>query len=107
MANRLESPEVSTGSVVRIAVGILLFVVGFVLVLWALFPGLIRRPPPALAPFPAPSVTTDERAQRMFLERTQKDRLAGTNGGLPIDRAMAEIAAKGAAAYDPVQESAR
>ncbi len=103
MAERPENPDVSTGPVLTVAGSILLFLIGFVLLFWAIFPDLVRRPPPALSAFPEPSVTTDERAQRIFLERTQKERLAGKDGGMPIARAMAEIAGKGAAAYGPVQ----
>jgi hypothetical protein len=96
-----ESPGVNTRVVLSIAGGLLLFLIVFVVVLAFLFPDLIRRQAPVFASFPAPSVTIDERAERMLLDRTQKQRLSGVNGTVPIERAMAEIAARGIAAYDP------
>jgi len=107
MAEGRENPGVHTRAVLSIAGGLLLFLIVFIVVLAFLFPELIRRPAPVFASFPAPSVTTDERAERVFLERTQKQRLSGINGALPIGRAMAQIAARGTAAYDPVQGTAR
>jgi hypothetical protein len=59
-----------------------------------------------LRQYPAPSVTVDERAQRINLERDQSERLAGKNGAMPIAQAMAAIVAKGAGAYGPVQAGA-
>ena len=103
MVETRESPQVHTRAVMFVAAGILLFLIAFVAFVWLVFPDLVHRPPPSFARFPEPSVTTDERAQRILLERTQKERLTDKNGAMPIERAMAAIAAKGAAAYDPVR----
>ena len=103
MAEGRESPQVHTRAVLFVASGILLFLIAFVAFVWLVFPDLVHRPPPTLARFPEPSVTTDERAQRLLLERSQKARLTDKNGAMPIERAMAAIAAKGTAAYNPVQ----
>ena len=107
MVEGREKSGVDNRIVLSIAGGFLLFLIVFVVVLALLFPDLIHRPAAQFATFPAPSVTTDERAERIFLERTQKQRLRGANGTLPIARAMAEIAAKGMAAYEPVQGTAK
>ena len=44
--------------------------------------------------------------QRIQLERAQRERLAGKNGTMPIERAMAAIAAKGSGGYGPVEGAA-
>jgi hypothetical protein len=106
MAERAESPQVDIRNVLFAAGGILLLLIATVGVLTAVFPQLINRPSPVLRQFPAPSVTVDERAQRINLERAQLERLSGKNGTMPIAQAMAAIAAKGAGAYGPVQAAA-
>jgi hypothetical protein len=106
MAEHAESPQVDIRNVLFVVGGILLLLIGVVGVLTAVFPQLIHSPPPVLRQFPAPSVTVDERAQRINLERAQVERLSGMNGTMPIAEAMAEIAAKGAGAYGPVQAGA-
>lgn len=102
MAERAESPQVNIRSVLFVAAGILLFLIAVVALLSVVFRQLIHSPPPVLRQFPAPSVTVDERTQRINLERAQIEHLSGKNGTLPIAQAMAAIAAKGAGAYDPV-----
>lgn len=106
MAERAESPQVDIRSVLFVAGGILLFLIVVIGLLTAVFPQLIHSPPPVLREFPPPSVTVDERAQRINLERTQLERLSGENRNMPIGQAMAVIAAKGAGAYGPVQAGA-
>ena len=106
MAERAESPQVDLRSVLFVAGGILLFLIVVLGLLMALFPDLIHSTPPVLRQFPAPSVTVDERTQRINLERAQLERLSGENGTMPIVQAMAAIAAKGAGAYGPVQAAA-
>lgn len=103
MAERAESPQVDIRGVLFAAGGILLFLIGFLALLTLVFPQLIHSPPPLLRQFPAPSVTIDERAQRINLERAQLERLNANNGTIPIERAMSVIAAKGSGAYAPVQ----
>ena len=106
MAERAESPQVDIRGVLFVAGGVLLLLIVVIGLLTAVFPQLIHSPPPVLRQFPAPSVTVDERAQRINLERAQIERLSGQNGTMPIAQAMAAIAAKGATAYDPVQGAA-
>ena len=105
MSEAHDTPEVDIRTVMIAAGGIVAFLVIFLLVLYLLFPVLVHRPLPPVAQFPAPSVTADERTQRLLLERAQNERLSGRNGMMPIARAMAIIAAKGPAAYEPVQST--
>ena len=106
MAERAESPQVDVRTVLFVAGGILLFVIIVIALLTALFPQLIHSAPPVLRQFPPPSVTVDERMQRINLERAQIERLSGKGGAMPIAQAMAAIAAKGSGAYGPVQGAA-
>ena len=106
MAERAESPQVDIRNVLFVAGGVLLLLIATVGVLSAAFPQLIHSPPPALRQYPAPSVTVDERTQRINLERAQLERLSGKDGRMGIAQAMAAIAAKGAGAYGPVQGAA-
>lgn len=105
MAERAESPEVDIRSVLFVAGGILLFLIAVIALLSVVFPQLIHRPTSSLRQYPPPSVTVDERTQRINLERAQIERLSGMNGTMPITQAMAAIAARGTAAYDPAQAS--
>lgn len=102
MPERAEHPSVNLRLVVIAAGGTLMFLAASVAVLATLFPEQIHRRPPVLQTFPVPSVTTDEAAQRILLEQAQMQRLSGKTGGMPIEQAMSAIAAKGAAAFDPV-----
>ncbi len=102
-----QNPGVDNRTVLLVAAGIIGFLVVFLVVLLAIFPNLTHRPLPPLAQFPAPSVMTDERTQRIELERAQYQRLSGSNGTMRIEDAMAAIAAKGATAYDPIGAAAQ
>ncbi|HEX5282450.1 MAG TPA: hypothetical protein VFW28_20400 [Micropepsaceae bacterium] len=103
MAERAESPAVDIRSVLFVAGGILLSLITVIGVLTVIFPQLIHSPTASLPQYPPPSVTVDERTQRINLERAQIERLSGMNGAMPITQAMSAIAAKGTSAYDPVQ----
>jgi hypothetical protein len=106
MADHMESPAVATRAVSYIAAAIVAAVAGSVGLLAVSFPHTISLPPPAQTAFPEPSVTTDERTERLQLEKAQEQRLTGSNGGVPIDRAMSMIVARGANAFGPVVEGA-
>jgi hypothetical protein len=106
MPERPETPEVDHRTVMITAGGIVGFLIVLVVVLSLVFPQLIHRPTPPVAQFPLPSVTVDERTQRIQLERAQIERLSGKNGTMPIERAMAAIAAKSASAFEPVGNGA-
>jgi hypothetical protein len=106
MPEQPQTADVSYRTVIITAGGIIGFLILVLVVLSLVFPQLIHRPAPAVAQFPAPSVTVDERTQRIQLERAQKERLTGKNGTMAIERAMAVIAAKGASAFEPVGSGA-
>jgi hypothetical protein len=105
MSESREIPEVQVSTIIMVAGAIIGFLIAFLAILYLVFPNLVHRPAAPIAQFPTPSVTTDERTQRVLLERAANERLSGKNGTMPIDRAMAVIAAKGAAAYQPVQST--
>jgi hypothetical protein len=107
MPERSEPADVDHRTVLIAAGGIVGFLVLFIVILFLVFPNLVNRPAPTVAQFPTPSVTTDERLQRIQLERAQNERLSGKNGTMPIERAMAIIAGKAAAAYGPVMGGAQ
>ena len=102
MVAKAESPQVATRLVAYIAVGLVAGVIASAGGLALSFPSTISRSKPAVAAFPQPAVRTDERAQRLGIEKTQRDRLAGKNGGIPIERAMDMIVGRGSAAYGPI-----
>ena len=106
MVAKAESPQVATRLVAYIALGLVAAIVASVGGLALSFPSTISRSKPAVAAFPEPAVRTDERAQRLGIEKAQRDRLAARNGGMPIDEAMGMIVARGSAAYDPVAMAA-
>jgi hypothetical protein len=110
----LSSPGVGNRWVVAIAAGLMAMmvaaVVGFAVLYVKRLPAN-RLPPPEL--FPAPRVQVDEKALRLRLEAEQRSRLSGyhwenpqkTLVGIPIERAMQILAARGAKAYDPIAAS--
>jgi len=106
MADHTESPAVATRAVSYIAAAIVAAVAGSVALLALSFPQTISLPRPPQGVFPEPSVMTDERTERLQLEKAQQQRLAGNNGGVPIDRAMSMVVARGANAFNPVVEGA-
>ena len=106
MVAKAESPQVATRLVFYIAAGLVAAVLAAVGGLALSFPGAISQSKPVIAAFPQPAVRTDERAQRLAIEKAQRDRLAGKNGGIPIERAMDMVVARGTAAYAPITGSA-
>jgi hypothetical protein len=102
MLAKAESPQVASRLVSYIAAGLVAAVVAAVAVLALAFPDTLVRGKPMVSAFPEPAVRSDERAQRLAIEKMQRDRLAGKNGGVPIDRAMDMIVARGSTAYEPI-----
>lgn len=100
----VESPEVRWRSVVAIVAGILVALVLIGFGFEAFFPDLIGKTYTVSKPFPSPRVIPNERDVRLALEARQLQALKGGNGRIPIDRAMADIAARGPHAYDPVRK---
>jgi hypothetical protein len=101
----LERGGVDTLRVVAIAVGLLVFLaVSMAVLAWIYFAAV---PAEAIAPahLPAPEATPDQGQQIHALLEQQRQRL--NTGAMPIDKAMAAVAAKGAQAYDPVTAPAQ
>ena len=108
---RREPPDVDTIRIVSFGLGFLLFVAIGMAVLAGFYGHEVGGSHmPAPAPFPAPQLQTDpssdlaklEAAQRAELERAGwSDQSRGLRR-IPIERAMAIIAARGSHAYDPV-----
>jgi hypothetical protein len=108
-----EPPGVASRTVLLIAVGFLAFV-GLSLGALQLYyrhgvAGPVLAPPPRV--FPEPRLQADPKADLAELKRQQEQRLAGyawidRDAGLvqiPIERAMALIAARGEAAFAPLE----
>jgi len=107
MVAKTESPQVATRAVSYITAAIVLGLVAAIGGLAVSFSETIARSKPVLAAFPEPAVRTDERAQRLSIEKMQRDRLAGKNGGMPIENAMDMIVGRGSSAYDPITRPSR
>ena len=105
------SPGVANRPVIAIAAGLMAMMLGGVLLMFGFYvwqlPG---RTLPAPERLPNPQVRSDERLLRQKLEAVQTERLSGyrwensqkTLIGIPIERAMQILAARGAAVYDPI-----
>lgn len=105
------SPGVANRPVIAIAAGLMAMMLCGVLLMFGFYiwkvPG---RTLPAPRQLPSPQVRTDERLLRQQLEAAQAERLSGyhwensqkTVIGIPIERAMQILAARGTAAYDPI-----
>jgi hypothetical protein len=102
MKQRPESPDVQTGKVMLVMAGFLLLVVAVALGFVPAFRDRIGIRFVMRHDFPKPAVLADERSERAALEAQQRGLLAGNNGRMPIRQAMAAIAAKGSAAFDPL-----
>ncbi len=102
MSGNPESPQIQTRTVVIVMAGFLLLVLAVALGFAPAFRGRIGIRHVRPQDFPTPSVSADERQQRMSLEARQRRQLAGADGRMSITQAMQAIAAKGPAAFDPV-----
>ena len=112
---RPEPADVATGPIVWIGLGFLAFVAlsvaALMLYLDFMVTGSMAVPPRA---FPAPRLQGDPRADRLQLEARQAAELRGyawvdRSAGLahiPIEDAMALVAARGRGAFDPLNAPA-
>jgi hypothetical protein len=107
----LPSPGVADRRVVAVAVALMLMMLGSVAMLVGFYVWqLPERSLPAPRPLPSPQVGVDERALRLQIEAAQRQRLSGyrwansekTVIGIPIERAMQILAARGNRAFDPL-----
>ena len=112
-ADRREPPGVATRTILSATMGFLLFVAAGLALLHLYYRHVLDAEPvpkPA-ATFPAPRLQADPEADLAELQRRQGERLAAygwvdRDTGLvqiPIERAMALIAARGADAYAPLE----
>ncbi len=107
-----ENPEVRTRMVLLLVFGFLAFAAVLTGLLGLFYRSQVRSGSleAALRPFPAPQLQPNPQKDYEDFLQAQRAQLAGTRWvdagkGLihvPIERAMAVIAAKGAAAYDPM-----
>ncbi len=109
--DELESPHMPGAPFVLTGIGVLAFLALSIGTLWAIFlaaaPG--RIPPQAPQP-PAPRLLADPPAELHAVWAEQRARLQGYRwvdrtgkiASIPIDRAMAMIAARGSDAYAPI-----
>lgn len=104
-------PGVANRRVAIIAAGLMVMMLGSVAMLLGFY--VWQLPERALPPpreLPAPQVRVDERALRSRIEAEQRQRLSGyrwenaekTRIGIPIERAMQIVAARGDKAFDPI-----
>jgi hypothetical protein len=69
---------------------------------WWLYP-TVRVPVRVdVTPFPEPALETQPVVNYVLWRAAQEARLDGAEGWMPIEAAMAEIAARGPAAFDPL-----
>jgi hypothetical protein len=110
----LPAPGVGNRLVVAIAVGLMAMMLAAIAVMAVIYVGgLPKRTLPSPALLPAPQVRTDEKSLRKRLEAEQLSRVSGyrwenaqkTLVGIPIERAMQILGARGAKAYDPIIQS--
>jgi hypothetical protein len=89
---------------VLLVVGVIaLFLIGSVAGLALLFPDSTRVSPPQPTVFPGIDLETRPVADFVAWRTEQAALLGGAGGRLPISEAMAQIAARGAAAFDPLE----
>jgi hypothetical protein len=105
------SPGVANRPVIAVAIGLMAMMLCGVSLMLGFYTWKVpERTLPAPRQLPNPQVRTDERLLRQQLEAAQAERLAGyhwenpqkTLIGIPIERAMEILAARGPAAYDPI-----
>jgi hypothetical protein len=110
-ADKLESPEVPTCTVLLAAFGVLLLVFGTVGVLGAIYYREVSvQKMPAPEKFPQPRVETKDKEERLRIEAEQTRRLDGYRWvdrkdgivQIPIERAMQLLASEGMQAYAPL-----
>jgi hypothetical protein len=112
--DRPESPAVSTRAVMFTAMGIIVFVGFFLVVLHLYYGEQITRAvfvPPT--PFVKPQLQTNDAADLARLQAEQRGRLNGyawvnrDKGivAIPIEEAMKRIVARGADAYSPIDSN--
>lgn len=104
-----ESPRLPARPFVIIAAGIVIFLALGLGGLWTVFALDVpnRRAEPAISP-PPPRLESKPARDLQQTRLAQRARLNAAGAGeIPIDKAMAIIAARGASAYDPIAATGR
>ena len=105
------APGVASRRVILAAIGLMAMMLGAVVMMLGFYVWqLPERALPEPRQLPAPQVRTNERLLRQQLETAQRARLSGyrwedsqkTLVGIPIERAMQIVVARGTGAYDPI-----
>ncbi len=96
-----EGAGVHTRTVALAAGGLFAIVALAAGAVWLLYPSVRAEPVPAVETFPAPGLEIQPVAAYAAYLAAQRARLAGADGRLPIERAMARVAARGPDAFGP------
>ena len=99
-----EDPGVPTGIVVTALAVSFATVAAVALAVWAIYPDARHDQMPRVDAVPEPGLEIEPVARFAAYQAEQRARLAGADGRLPIDAAMAQIAARGADAFAPLPE---
>ncbi|MGZ5702933.1 MAG: hypothetical protein ACXWIM_18860 [Burkholderiales bacterium] len=98
-----ESPQVKTTRVIAVGGVTLLVLVAIAFGFELVFKERIGQTYSVQHDFPLPGVVPNEGALRRALEAKQRAALAGEGGRIPIEKAMDDIVARGARAFDPIE----
>ncbi len=104
MSDRLpEDPGVALGWVLPLIAAAFVILGLGVGAVWLFYPSVRTPIPLQVSPLPAPELETRPVADDRRWRAQERARLEGKDGWLPISSAMARIAARGPAAFDPVE----
>ncbi len=84
--------------------GLALLLVAAAAAVWWTFPSARSAPPLSTSAFPRPRIETRPVRDYIQWAENQRARLAGAEGWMPIEEAMARIVARGPHGLDPVEE---
>ena len=99
-----EDPGVPTWIVVTALAVSFTTVAAVALTVWALYPDARHDQMSRVDAVPEPGLEIEPVARFAAYQADQRAQLAGASGRLPIDAAMAQIAARGADAFAPLPE---
>jgi hypothetical protein len=109
---QLEKGDVATRKVSYVAAGLIAFLIVSAGVLYAVFAAVVPADrTPAFREFPSPRLQADPAAELRALQDKQRKELSSyrwmdssrTLIGMPVERAMAIVAARGDQAYAPIE----
>ena len=104
MSDRLpEDPGIALGYVLPLIAAAFVVLGLGVGAVWMFYPSTRTPVPLQVSRLPAPGLETRPVADDRNWRAQERARLEGRDGRLPISEAMARIAARGPAAFDPVE----